>query len=144
MTCVQLRTMTNFNISKNMLCKVGISYSLCSATVSLTVFLLIFANEIEQCSNHFLQIKVIHDISKQTEQRAGIGTIFARWHLAITIISLVLNGLTINTSSSKLMNYVPLINKPTGFSTNENKVSNVSVGCVIEKVELLFLKRQRC
>ena len=47
MTCVQLRTMTNFNISKNMLCKVGISYSLCSGTVSLTIFLLIFANEIE-------------------------------------------------------------------------------------------------
>ena len=47
MTSVQLQTMTNFNISKNMLCKVGISYSLCSGTVSLTIFLLIVANEIE-------------------------------------------------------------------------------------------------
>ena len=32
-------------------------------------------------------LKVIHDISKQTEQRARIGKIFARWHLAIAITS---------------------------------------------------------
>ena len=30
---------------------------------------------------------VIHDISKQIEQGARIGKIFARWHLAIVITS---------------------------------------------------------
>jgi len=30
---------------------------------------------------------VIHDISKQIEQGARIGKIFARWHLAIAITS---------------------------------------------------------
>ena len=32
-------------------------------------------------------ITVIHDISKQIEQRARTGKIFARWHLAIAITS---------------------------------------------------------
>ena len=33
---------------------------------------------------------VIRDLSKQIEQRARIGEIFARWHLAIAITSLLI------------------------------------------------------
>ena len=71
-----------------MLCKVGISNFLCSGTVQFTIFKVIFAYAIELSSNHFRKLRtVIHDISKQTEQRTHIGKIFIRWHLAIAITS---------------------------------------------------------
>ena len=44
-------------------------------------------NAIELSSIHFSSITVFHDISKQIQQRARIGKIFARWHLAIAIAS---------------------------------------------------------
>ena len=47
---------TNFNISKNMLCKFGISNSLCSRTVRTAWFItfkVIFAYVIELSSNYF-------------------------------------------------------------------------------------------
>ena len=42
-------------------------------------------NAIELSSIYFSSITAFHDISKQIQQRARIGKIFARWHLAITI-----------------------------------------------------------
>ena len=42
-------------------------------------------NVIELSSIYFLSITVFHDISKQIQQRARTGKIFARWHLAIAI-----------------------------------------------------------
>ena len=42
-------------------------------------------NVIELSSIYFSSITVFHDISKQIQQRARIGKIFARWHLAIAI-----------------------------------------------------------
>ena len=45
------------------------------------------SNAIELGSIHFSSITVFHDISKQIQQRARIGKIFARWHLAIAITS---------------------------------------------------------
>ena len=44
-------------------------------------------NAIELSSINFLSITVFHDISKQIQQRARIGKIFARWHLAIALTS---------------------------------------------------------
>ena len=44
-------------------------------------------NAIELSSIHFSSITVFHDISKQIQQRARIGKIFARWHLAIALTS---------------------------------------------------------
>ena len=41
----------------------------------------------------FSSITVFHDISKQIQQRARIGKIFARWHLAITHMAVVKDGL---------------------------------------------------
>ena len=38
-------------------------------------------------SSYFSSITLFHDISKQIQQRARIGKIFARWHLAIAITS---------------------------------------------------------
>ena len=35
----------------------------------------------------FHKYTVIHNISKQIEQRVHVGKIFARWHLAIAITS---------------------------------------------------------
>ena len=51
------------------------------------MFKVIFAYAIELRSNYFSIITVICDISKQIEQRARIGKIFAPWHLAIAITS---------------------------------------------------------
>ena len=48
---------------------------------SLAISKVIFANVIELSSIYF------SSISKQIQQRAPIGKIFARWHLAIAIIS---------------------------------------------------------
>ena len=76
----------NFNVSKNMLCYVGISNSLCSRTVKFTIFKVIFAHAIELSLTYFSQIKVIHDISRQIEQRSRIGEIFALyWALSDTL-----------------------------------------------------------
>ena len=44
-------------------------------------------NAIELSSIYFSLITVFHDISKQIQQRALIGKIFARWQLAIAITS---------------------------------------------------------
>ena len=44
---------TNFIISKNVPCKVGISNSLCSGTVKFTIFKVIFAYAIELSWNYF-------------------------------------------------------------------------------------------
>ena len=41
---------------------------------------------------------IIHDISKQIEQRTHIGKIFARWYLAIAITSFIIKYLPIDTS----------------------------------------------
>ena len=43
---------------------------------------------IEPCAIVPGHVTVFHDISKQIQQRARIGEIFARWHLAIAITSL--------------------------------------------------------
>ena len=55
------------------------------ACVRLCVPLTIF-NAIELSSIVFSSITVFHDISKQIQQPARTGKIFARWHLAIAII----------------------------------------------------------
>ena len=44
-------------------------------------------NAIELSLIHFSSITVFHDISKQIQQRARIGKIFACWHLAIALTS---------------------------------------------------------
>ena len=41
----------------------------------------------ELSSIYFSSIAVFHDISKQTQKRARVGKIFARWHLVIAITS---------------------------------------------------------
>ena len=47
-----------------------------------------FACAIGLRTNVLSQVNIIYDISKQTEQRARMGKIFARWHLAIAIMHL--------------------------------------------------------
>ena len=59
-----------FNISKNMLCEVGISNSLCGRTVYFAIFKVNFAYAVELSSTNFSLIMVIYDIYKQIEQRA--------------------------------------------------------------------------
>ena len=56
------------------------------------IFKVMFAlYTIELSSVYFSStITVFHDISKQIQQRARIGKIFARWHLAIAITSVKL------------------------------------------------------
>ena len=44
-------------------------------------------NAVELSSIYFSSITVFHDTSKQIQQRAGIGKIFARWHLAAIAIT---------------------------------------------------------
>ena len=61
----------------------GLVYAVC------TIFKVIFANAIELSSIYFSSIIVFHDISKQNQQRARIGKIFARWHLVIAMTSCV-------------------------------------------------------
>ena len=46
---------------------------------------------------------VIHDISKQIEQRARIEKIFARWHLAIAITSEYLQSSVLKSSNFVLL-----------------------------------------
>ena len=84
---------TNFNISKNKLCKVGVSGSIGNRAVQFTNFLVIFAYAIKLSSSYFRKLRVIHDISKQIEQRSRIGKVFACWHLAIAITK-ILNMVT--------------------------------------------------
>ena len=48
-----------------------------------------FATELS--SIYFSSITVFYDISKQIQQRARIGKIFARWHLAIAITSIFIS-----------------------------------------------------
>ena len=43
--------------------------------------------QLNQVQSYFLSITVIHDISKQIQQRARFGKIFVRWHLPIAITS---------------------------------------------------------
>ena len=83
MTCAQLQTKTWTSISREKkLCNAAISNSLGSRTVSFTIFKEIFAYAIEFYSIYFSEHgTVIHDISKQIEQRTRIGEIFARWQL---------------------------------------------------------------
>ena len=44
-------------------------------------------NAVELSSIYFSSITVFHDTSKQIQQRASIGKIFARWHLAAIAIT---------------------------------------------------------
>ena len=55
--------------------------------LACTTFKVIFAYAIELSSIYYSKIAVIHDISEQIKQRVHIGTIFARWHLAMAITS---------------------------------------------------------
>ena len=50
-----------------------------------------FKFAIELSSIYFSSITVSYDISKQNQQRARIGKIFARWHLAIAIASIFIS-----------------------------------------------------
>ena len=59
----------------------GLVY-VCPLLYVCTVF-----NATESSSIYFLSITVIHDISKQIQQRARFGKIFVRWHLPIAITS---------------------------------------------------------
>ena len=52
-----------------------------------TIFKVIFAYAIELSVIYFWSIAVFRDISKQIQQPARIGKIFARWHLGIAITS---------------------------------------------------------
>ena len=58
--------------------------------------------------HYFSYITVIHDISKQIEQRANIDKIFARWHLAIAITCYSLNILI---SNNPKIQYFPIFQK---------------------------------
>ena len=109
---------TNFRILKNMLCKVGISNSLWSRTVYVTIFKVIFAynrqsNWVQTIGRKFTRI---HDISKQIEQRARIGKIFARWHLAIAITIVYLNTKSITWPLAEITNF-------------SSRVQNISLVC---------------
>ena len=53
--------------------------------LACTTFKVIFAYAIELSSIYYSKITVIHDISEQIKQRVHIGTVFARWHLAMAI-----------------------------------------------------------
>ena len=55
--------------------------------LSCTIFKVIFAYAFELSSIYFSSIAVFQDIPKQIQQRANIGKIFARWHLAIAVTS---------------------------------------------------------
>ena len=63
---------------------VGVCVSL---ALSCTIFKVIFAYAIESSSIYFSSIAVYQDIPKQIQQRANIGKISARWHLAIAVTS---------------------------------------------------------
>ena len=69
--------MQNREYKKNMLCKVGISDSLCSRTVSLTIFKAIFAYAIE-LSSHFFVVNYGTVINDTEEQRVRKGKISSR------------------------------------------------------------------
>ena len=55
--------------------------------LACTTFKVIFAYAIELSSIYYSKFTVIYDISEQIKQRVYIGTIFARWHLAMAITS---------------------------------------------------------
>ena len=54
-----------------------------------TIFKVIFVYAIELSSIYFWSIAVFQDIPKQIQQGANIDKIFARWHLAIAVTSII-------------------------------------------------------
>ena len=81
MTCAQLRTKTRTSISRQICGKKSEFQILYTVEQFSSLFPRQFSlYAIELSSNCFSEITVIHDISKQIEQRARVGKIFARWH----------------------------------------------------------------